>query len=602
MILAARFNVDFIFLSETKCSVKSLAPFFSRKGFKNSTGYDAIANKGGMFLCWSDRVVVDVIVVSPNIIRCNITLVDGASYYLACVYGSPYISSREEVWTMIGNLMQSHKGSYILIGDFNQLESIDQKLGGREVINENKSAILFSPNTPARFVRLMSQPIQVKSSKELGIYLGCPIDVDGRTSTKFNYLLERIQKKISSWKFVSLNQPGKLVLINGILVAIAHHILSLYWCPRRITSKINSLINKFWWCSNTTYKGICWRKKEVLFMHKSEGGLGLKDVASINKSLLMKQSWRFYCNPSLLASKIFKAKYGNDPITLGITGKKIVVGSWAAKILVRAAASFKHHIGRRIGSGDSVSIVQDIWVSNRKIQFRHLEEMQGITKVSDLMTSDRRWNAELGMVLWAIWSHRNDIIFRDVSTDPTSVMTAVQIHVTRWQKATDLVSSHIGERQIEFGKSRPMLLWRLGEISGNQFSSVCVDAACKRRKKKDDTQWEAAVAWALEMMDQQHIQGAVRVFASSPNQAEALAVLIALKKIPPDIPNVVIKSDSSVTISALKCPSKVELETRNIITDIHREAGKRAFVLCIKVDRLNVNKAHLLAVKARKSN
>ncbi|XP_021759175.1 uncharacterized protein LOC110724086 [Chenopodium quinoa] len=65
-------------------------------------------------------------------------------------------------------------------------------------------------------------------------------------------------------------------------------------------------------------------------------------------------------------------------------------------------------------------------------------------------------------VLWAIWSHRNDIVFRYMSTDPTSVMTAVHIYVARWLKATDLVSIHIGERQIESDKSRPMLLWRLG--------------------------------------------------------------------------------------------------------------------------------------------
>uniref|UniRef100_A0A803MBK5 Reverse transcriptase n=1 Tax=Chenopodium quinoa TaxID=63459 RepID=A0A803MBK5_CHEQI len=188
----------------------------------------------------------------------------------------------------------------------------------REVINEKKSAILFSPNTPSCFVRLMRKPIHVKSCTELGTYLGCPMDVDGRASSKFNSILEKV---------------------------------ALYRCPRYITSKLNSLINKFWWCKASNSNGVCWRKKEVLFLHKSEGGLGLKEVLAINKSLLMKQCWRFYTNPSLLARKIFKEKYGKDPISLGLMGKKIIRGSWAAKSLVRAASSFKDNVGRRIGNG-----------------------------------------------------------------------------------------------------------------------------------------------------------------------------------------------------------------------------------------------------------
>uniref|UniRef100_A0A803MM96 Uncharacterized protein n=1 Tax=Chenopodium quinoa TaxID=63459 RepID=A0A803MM96_CHEQI len=44
-----------------------------------------------------------------------------------------------------------------------------------EAIYMQKSSILFSPNTPARFVRILCQPLAVKSKKILGTYLpnGC---------------------------------------------------------------------------------------------------------------------------------------------------------------------------------------------------------------------------------------------------------------------------------------------------------------------------------------------------------------------------------------------------------------------------------------------
>lgn len=42
--------LDFIFLSETKCSICQLVPFFNRLGLQNYIGSDAEGSKGGLFL------------------------------------------------------------------------------------------------------------------------------------------------------------------------------------------------------------------------------------------------------------------------------------------------------------------------------------------------------------------------------------------------------------------------------------------------------------------------------------------------------------------------------------------------------------------------
>lgn len=74
--------------------------------------------------------------------------------------------------------------------------------------------------------------------KEMGAYLGCPMDVDGRSSRKFDFVVDRIKQKISSWKFITLSQVGKLILVNSIIVAMASHVLSLYLIPKGILKKI----------------------------------------------------------------------------------------------------------------------------------------------------------------------------------------------------------------------------------------------------------------------------------------------------------------------------------------------------------------------------
>lgn len=95
------------------------------------------------------------------------------------------------------------------------------------MINFGKSSILFSPNTPSRFVRIMRKPLGVQSRVEMGDYLGCPMDVDGRASSKFSTIVEKINNKISSWKFSNLSPSGKLILINSVLIAMASHVLSV---------------------------------------------------------------------------------------------------------------------------------------------------------------------------------------------------------------------------------------------------------------------------------------------------------------------------------------------------------------------------------------
>uniref|UniRef100_A0A803KPS9 RNase H type-1 domain-containing protein n=1 Tax=Chenopodium quinoa TaxID=63459 RepID=A0A803KPS9_CHEQI len=160
-------------------------------------------------------------------------------------------------------------------------------------------------------------PLKVKSTKELGNYLGCPMDVEGRSCSKFSIILEKIQRKISSWKFSNLPQAKKLILINGVVVSLANNILSIFWCPSNIISKIEGILSNFWWAKKIGVKGTHWRKKETLQLHKHDGGL---------------------------ASKIFKARYGSDPATMGYTGKRISRGSWATKSYVRAASTLKDKI------------------------------------------------------------------------------------------------------------------------------------------------------------------------------------------------------------------------------------------------------------------
>lgn len=134
----------------------------------------------------------------------------------------------------------------------------------------------------------------MKTTQNLGSYLGCDLDVNGAKTRKFANLVTKIQNRIDTWKFIHLSAPGKLILINAILSALSTHIISIYKIPKTITNKINSTLLRFWWKSDKDRKPIYWRKRSVLEKHKCEGGLSLRNMEAANDSLLVKQAWRIH--------------------------------------------------------------------------------------------------------------------------------------------------------------------------------------------------------------------------------------------------------------------------------------------------------------------
>ena len=119
-----------------------------------------------------------------------------------------------------------------------------------EMINFEKSTIIFTPNTPRRFVSLMRKPLGMRSSSTFGKYLGCPIQVDGRNTSAFQPIVTNIQEKIHSWKFIHLSPAARLILINIVLCSMVSHILSIYLLPTKTSKQIDSTLLKFWWTSS----------------------------------------------------------------------------------------------------------------------------------------------------------------------------------------------------------------------------------------------------------------------------------------------------------------------------------------------------------------
>ncbi|KAL2894022.1 hypothetical protein RDABS01_009931 [Bienertia sinuspersici] len=117
----------------------------------------------------------------------------------------------------------------------------------------------------------MKHILRMDSRDNMGNSLGVPIDIQRKKGENFQFLIDKVATRLTSWNHKFLSQPGKLVLINSVLVALSTH-THITQAPRL-------------------------------------GGLGIRNIHAFNQALLGKQVFRLRHNPQLLVSKVLSPKY-----------------------------------------------------------------------------------------------------------------------------------------------------------------------------------------------------------------------------------------------------------------------------------------------------
>ncbi|XP_074301412.1 uncharacterized protein LOC141632799 [Silene latifolia] len=179
---------DIVFLSETKCSTQYVASIFRFYGFDHHVGVDAVGSKGGLWVGWKSSWNIDCITKNPNFIIIKVNECGGRFWYVFFVYGSPKKEQRQSVWLDIEHWLSRMDSHFILLGDFNQVEFKEDKLGG------NKGSIYGAEFFSEWKVRNSLSDIVYKGPK----FTWC----NNRKGTKRIY--ERIDKGLASPLWCSL--------------------------------------------------------------------------------------------------------------------------------------------------------------------------------------------------------------------------------------------------------------------------------------------------------------------------------------------------------------------------------------------------------------
>ncbi|KAL8125617.1 hypothetical protein AgCh_013044 [Apium graveolens] len=122
-----------------------------------------------------------------------------------------------------------------------------------------KSGIFFSAN-----VR-MDKQIEIKHmlgvSNDLGDskYLGLPSLIGRAKKSVFNFIKERIWRRVQNWNHKSLSKAGKSVMIKNVAQSIPTYRMSCFLIPKSLCTEMERLMNGYWWGSGgNNAKGIRW--------------------------------------------------------------------------------------------------------------------------------------------------------------------------------------------------------------------------------------------------------------------------------------------------------------------------------------------------------
>jgi hypothetical protein len=97
-----------------------------------------------------------------------------------------------------------------------------------------KSEIMFSKKVLESIKEGITQTLPMQRVESFSKYLGMPTQLGRSKQQVFNYIIDRIWKKLKGWKEKNLSFVGRGTLIKVVIQAIPTYIMSYFMLPKNL--------------------------------------------------------------------------------------------------------------------------------------------------------------------------------------------------------------------------------------------------------------------------------------------------------------------------------------------------------------------------------
>ncbi|KAL0292827.1 UNVERIFIED_CONTAM: Retrovirus-related Pol polyprotein from type-2 retrotransposable element R2DM [Sesamum radiatum] len=171
-------------------------------------------------------------------------------------------------------------------------------------------------------------------------------------------ILQKIEARIRGWDGIVLSFAGRVQLIKSVLSALQVYWAMAFILPKHVIKEIEKRLRNFLWKGSieTGYAKVSWKQ---VCRPVNEGGLGIRDIHALNKSLMSRHLWRLIAQErsSIWVNWIFHYRLQHYSVWTISTRS----GTWGWRKLIRLRDSLRPCITYRIGDGTSFSLWHDPW-------------------------------------------------------------------------------------------------------------------------------------------------------------------------------------------------------------------------------------------------
>jgi hypothetical protein len=301
--------------------------------------------------------------------------------------------------------------------------------------NLQKSSILFSKNVPGNIKNQIKGIFPVSNLQPNTMHLGHPIIFSHRDKNKaYNFIYNKFLAKFGTLKANKLNHAGRLQYIKSVLSSIPVYYMSTVLFSKTFIEKINTIIRRFWWAGvqeDQHTNPIAFRSWHDICKPTKQGGLGIRDMELINKSLIINSAWNVAINKNPFLSAILKAKYypNNTFWTAPATCPRSVYWSsiFQVKHYLHSNASLQIHAGN---SSIWSSPWTNIWSNIHDHLLLPVTNSPMPETISDLwMQGTKQWDHRLLSTTFS--THAVQVI------ESTPVVHSDQQDILRWTPSTN---------------------------------------------------------------------------------------------------------------------------------------------------------------------
>uniref|UniRef100_A0A803QJ15 Reverse transcriptase domain-containing protein n=1 Tax=Cannabis sativa TaxID=3483 RepID=A0A803QJ15_CANSA len=171
-----------------------------------------------------------------------------------------------------------------------------------QMINFDKSSILFSPNTAANVRDMFMHTFQLVDKPFISKYLGLPQCFSRAKYQSVAFLKDKVLSVIQSLHHKWFSKAGKEILVKAVLQAIPSYAMACFQIPTKICKELESIVSR--------------------------------SLVHFNQAMLAKQAWRIFHSPNSLLSLTLKARYFPRTSFLDVVQDIPIAGHMCPDVLI----------------------------------------------------------------------------------------------------------------------------------------------------------------------------------------------------------------------------------------------------------------------------